>query len=163
MSPATHWDATVVLRPWSPGEAARYCALRDADVFRFTTEDPDLDEAAARRRIEADLRRPDLARFAICEDDGPPLGSVTVTRCGDRVEISYWLGPEGRGRGLATRAVGLATDWAVREWGPAPVRLEIDPANTRSIAVAERCGFHPAGTRLVSSCGGPALLFDMVP
>lgn len=150
----------MTLRTWKPEEADTYCSLRDELVFRFTTEDPSLGPPEARRRIQGAGDDPNVVPFAIRDTSGSPVGHLSVSRLGPRVEISYWLGPGARGRGLASQALRAATRWAFDHWGPDTVRLEIDPANDASIRVAERCGYRPAGTRLESSCGGPALLFD---
>jgi RimJ/RimL family protein N-acetyltransferase len=55
-------------------------------------------------------------------------------------ELAYWVRPESRGQGIATRSVLAVTDWALagdldRVW------LEINPSNTASLRVAERTGF----------------------
>jgi RimJ/RimL family protein N-acetyltransferase len=55
-------------------------------------------------------------------------------------ELAYWVRPESRGQGIAARALQAVTGWALageanRVW------LEINPANTASLRVAERAGF----------------------
>lgn len=55
-------------------------------------------------------------------------------------EVAYWVRPEERGRGLATRALCLLTGWA-HENGLTRLWLEIDPENAASLRVAERAGY----------------------
>lgn len=62
-----------------------------------------------------------------------------------RGSIGYWLLPEARGKGLATRAVRLVSRWALLELGLARLALLTEPANVRSRRVAERCGFRLEG------------------
>ena len=66
---------------------------------------------------------------------GPPAGSGVAV-----VEIGYAVVPELRGRGVATRAVGLLLDLAWRD-GAAQVLAETDDANAASQAVLARTGF----------------------
>ena len=62
-----------------------------------------------------------------------------------RATIGYWLLPEARGKGLATRAVRLASRWALRDLTLARLGLLTEPSNDHSQGVAERSGFHREG------------------
>jgi RimJ/RimL family protein N-acetyltransferase len=73
-----------------------------------------------------DIRRPD--------PDDPALG-----------EVGYLLAPEARGRGAATRALGLLVGWAFRELGMRRVQALVHPDNPASAAVLERLGFEREG------------------
>lgn len=153
----------VVLRAWEPHEASRYLALRDGLVFRFTTEPSDLDEGRCRSNISEARADPRIAPFAICDPSGKPVGNMEVVRRESMAVLSYWLGPEARGKGWATQALRAATDWAFATWDLDHAELEIAPDNTASISVAEAAGYHRHGIRLESSCGGPALLYRRSP
>jgi RimJ/RimL family protein N-acetyltransferase len=86
--------------------------------------------------------------FAICELDGICVGHVWVNVNADDAtigNIGYWLLPSARGRGLATRAVRLLSDWAVHGLGIMRLQLLTEPANEQSQRVAERGGFHRVG------------------
>jgi RimJ/RimL family protein N-acetyltransferase len=77
-------------------------------------------------------------------DDDRLLGAVglIVDRHDvDRAEIGYWVAPHERGRGVAGRALGLLSRWAVTDGGFARLDLQAALANGASIRVAERCGF----------------------
>ena len=58
-----------------------------------------------------------------------------------RARIGYWLTAEGRGRGIATHAVRLLSDWALTDLGVARLEITCAPGNVASQRVAERCGF----------------------
>ena len=61
-------------------------------------------------------------------------------------EIAYWLLPEARGHGAASRAVVAATDWAHTELGVHRILLQHSTQNRASCAVAERTGYLAEGT-----------------
>jgi ribosomal-protein-alanine N-acetyltransferase len=73
-----------------------------------------------------DIRRPDA--------DDAALG-----------EVGFLLADEARGRGVATRAVGLLVDWSFRELGMERVQGLVHPDNPRSARVLERLGFRREG------------------
>jgi ribosomal-protein-alanine N-acetyltransferase len=52
-----------------------------------------------------------------------------------------------RGRGIATRALRLVTDWAFSSLGVTRIELTTDPENVPSQRVAERVGFRNEGVR----------------
>lgn len=69
------------------------------------------------------------------------LAVVGLMRDGrDSAELAYWVRPEERGKGLASRALRLLTGWA-HESGLARLWLEIRPDNAASLRVAERSGY----------------------
>lgn len=57
-------------------------------------------------------------------------------------ELAYWIRPEQRGKGIASRAVPAATLWAHRDLAIARIWLEIRPGNEPSLRVAQRSGYH---------------------
>lgn len=61
------------------------------------------------------------------------------------VGLGYWLAPDDRGRGYATRAVGLLTSWALQAQAFARVEAWVEPDNAASVAVLRRCGFDHEG------------------
>jgi RimJ/RimL family protein N-acetyltransferase len=63
----------------------------------------------------------------------------------DAPEAGWVLTPAARGEGYASEALTAALAWsdAGRTWPR--IACIIDPANARSIALAGRCGFRPAG------------------
>ena len=62
-----------------------------------------------------------------------------------RAAVGYWLAPQARGRGVATRAVRLIASWAFEELRVARLELTCGPDNRASVRVAKRCGFTREG------------------
>jgi RimJ/RimL family protein N-acetyltransferase len=62
------------------------------------------------------------------------------------VEMIYGIAPRWRGRGLASRAVRLASHWAASQPGVRTVELRIDQDLIDSQHVAANAGFVVAGT-----------------
>jgi ribosomal-protein-alanine N-acetyltransferase len=86
------------------------------------------------------------ATFAICEDDDRCIGHVWLNLADQRRGgVGYWLLPEARGRGLATRSVRLVSRWGLRDLGLARLAVHTEPGNQASQRVAERCGFKREG------------------
>jgi len=86
-------------------------------------------------------------------------GGCEVRRVADRcAEVSYWVFPAFRGRGLAGRAVRLVGDWAGPGLGVKRLRLSIAPDNEASLRVARAVGFAPVGER--DENGLTMLLFE---
>jgi len=57
------------------------------------------------------------------------------------IELAYWVRPEERGKGVASRAVAAATRWAHRELAVPRIWLEIEPGNEPSLRLAQRAGY----------------------
>jgi RimJ/RimL family protein N-acetyltransferase len=60
-------------------------------------------------------------------------------------EVGYWLDADFEGRGLATRAVTAALDWAFGPLGLRRIKLFAIAGNERSLAMAQRLGFTREG------------------
>jgi RimJ/RimL family protein N-acetyltransferase len=140
-------DGVVTLRP--PDErdlTAIDLGIHDPDVVRWFGQ-PD---ASATEVLELNRRRwaDGSPTVAICELDGSCVGHVWVNVSTDDQKtgsVGYWLLPEARGRGLATRAVRLISDWALHDLGMTRLRLFTEPANEQSQRVAQRSGFRRIG------------------
>lgn len=83
-------------------------------------------------------------------DAGPVIGMVSLQRRrvdGDAAEIGYWLAPGSRGRGLMTRAVLMACEFAFAPGGMRLDRVEWRAfvGNHASASVARRAGFRYEG------------------
>ena len=59
--------------------------------------------------------------------------------------VGYWLVPEARNRGYATRAVGLLTTWGLEVQGLDRIEAWVEPGNDASIRVLSKCGFEYEG------------------
>jgi [ribosomal protein S5]-alanine N-acetyltransferase len=145
--------AEVRLRRWRLEDADDVAVMLDDEHLQpWSTMGADL-EGWIRREI-AEARGPSRA---IClADDERALGRVAVrppelasqaVRCDavhedDRPagELSYWLVPEARGRGLAAAAVRLMMASVVVGTGLRSVVLDIEAGNVASERLAERLG-----------------------
>jgi RimJ/RimL family protein N-acetyltransferase len=86
--------------------------------------------------------------IAVAADDGRLLGSFSIMEL-DREpgygEIGYWVAAAARGRGIATRAVRLLTDWARTELGLTRIEILPHKDNAPSRRVAEKAGYRDTG------------------
>jgi RimJ/RimL family protein N-acetyltransferase len=60
---------------------------------------------------------------------------------GGQAELGIWVAPRDRGRGLATRALRLASDWLSTVCGLHRLSLVTDPDNRPLVAAAKTVGF----------------------
>lgn len=146
------------LRAWDPESRADVevwlRGLTDPEFERWNTPfRPITDAGSARESLRRGARRDTegtAASFRIADlGTGTVLGHIGVNeihRVMRRGMIGYWVLPEARGRGVATRALLLTAHWAFTELGLH--RLELDHAvgHQASCRVAERCGFRHEGT-----------------
>lgn len=151
-APITLSDGVVRLRAWEPEDAeAVFAACQDPEIARFLPIPQPYTRATAQQfvaRRRADWERDDERSFAITDaETGELLGSIARhQRAEHRVEFGYWVAPWARGRGTATRALGLLADWSLADGF---IRLELftHPDNAASGRVAERAGFIREGVR----------------
>jgi RimJ/RimL family protein N-acetyltransferase len=158
-------DGLVTLRPWSR-EDAGFLAEASADpaIRRYngshdrlgrpapppSTTDAEavIDQFALNWRAFAATGTPSGVAFAILDQRSGELAGC----CGvddwseeDVAQFGYWIAPNARGRGYATRAAILLTRWLFG-LGAARVFLTIVAGNEESVAVARRAGFVYEGT-----------------
>lgn len=100
------------------------------------------DETRFSDRLKALIDDPDGASFLIREDHWI-LGRVNLGFAGACVEIGYRMGQNAQGRGVATRAVTQALDWARPRASRA--EAEVRRSNPASRRVLEKAGFAPTG------------------
>src|SRR4051812_26637272 len=77
------------------------------------------------------------------------LGGIGLYRINERHrrgEVGFWLTPQARGRGVASRAVRLITTWAFDSLGFERVELTTTPDNAATRALAIKLGFKEEGT-----------------
>jgi RimJ/RimL family protein N-acetyltransferase len=124
--------------------------LEDEDVRTYTRvpSDPPPGFAATWvARYEEGWREGSRAGFAIESLEGEFLGLGMFVRLdeGRQGEIGYVVGPAARGKGVATRALRLLTEWGFADLGLERIELWIDTANPGSERVAERAGYQREG------------------
>ena len=151
--PVVLTDGVITLRVWEAGDAvAVFAACQDGEIARFLPIPQPYTEASAREFV--DIRRADSdgdheRSFAIVDAvSGGLLGSIARHRRTEhRAEFGYWLAPEARGRGIATRALCLIRDWSLDASGLIRLELFTHPDNHASGRVALRAGFVREGVR----------------
>ncbi|MFL6048364.1 MAG: GNAT family N-acetyltransferase [Gaiellales bacterium] len=143
-------DQAVALRPWTEAdveELVRCC--NDPGVRRFIPVIPiPYMPEDARAFVARTVTAGELNLAVTDRATGALLGAVGVALKpwdAGMAEIGYWLAPEARGRGAATRALRLLARWTLREWPIGRLHLMADVDNTASQAVAERAGFTREG------------------
>jgi RimJ/RimL family protein N-acetyltransferase len=142
-------DALISLRAPEPLDvAAIAAACRDPLVQRFTRVPRDYDEVDARAFVaSAGSRRRSGEALELAIVPGAHerlvgvIGLTVDIHDPARAEVGYWVSPEARGRGIATRALTLLSRWALTEAGFARLDLQASVANGASLRVAERCGY----------------------
>lgn len=127
-------------------------ACRDPEIKRFTSSIPDpYGSADARHWIathERSLERE--VNLAIADPDEPSrlfgmIGLHDVAWPHRRCDAGYWVAPDARRRGCASRALSLLAEWAFGEFALERVGLYADVENVPSHRVAERAGFAREG------------------
>lgn len=135
-------DDVITLRSWRESDVpAQLAAFRDPVFERHSDWAPETEAAAL-----AALHTASQLDLAIVDGCDAVLGGVSLHSIVDgRAGIGYWLVPEARGRGVASRAVRLLSRWAFDSLGVARLELTCGPDNVASQRVAERCGFTREG------------------
>jgi RimJ/RimL family protein N-acetyltransferase len=146
-------DGDIRLDPLTAAHAAAMDALaRDRDVARFTRVPDPVPDGFGARWIERYTRgREDRTNdgFAIVDSEtGDFLGFMALVNLNletQEAEAGYIVASHARGRGVATRALRLLTDWAFAELPLERIELFIDVENSPSEVVAQRCGYTREG------------------
>jgi RimJ/RimL family protein N-acetyltransferase len=140
--------SSIALAPLGAAHVALVEALTtDPDVLRFTrVPDPPPPRFVQTWLAAYEEGRRDGTReaFAIVgEGDGEFLGIAVapqIDRTARTAELGYVVAPGARGRGVASEALGLLTDWAFA-LGMERLELLISVENEASKRVAARCGY----------------------
>ncbi|MCL3861692.1 GNAT family N-acetyltransferase [Actinotalea sp. K2] len=140
-----------VLRPWAPTDAAAVvAAYADPSIQQWHARTLSLPEAQAWIADWPDRWSHESGAGWAVEDGGRVAGQVSLRRvhlheaC---VELSYWVLPPARGRGLATASLTAVTQWAFA-LGVHRAELDHSTRNHASCRVATKAGFHVEGTAL---------------
>jgi RimJ/RimL family protein N-acetyltransferase len=140
--------SSIALAPIGAAHAADVEALTaDPDVLRFTRVPDPAPPGFVQTWLAAyeDGRRDGTREaFAIVgEADGAFLGVAVapqIDRTTRTAELGYVVAPAARGRGVASEALGLMTEWAFA-LGMERLELLISVENEASKRVAARCGY----------------------
>jgi len=146
-------DDLIRLRPWREADVKpAHRATQDALIPRFTSVPLNQSEENVRRYFagqEPARKAGEALTLAIADARSDTfLGTIALLRlewAHGRGEVGYWVAPWARRRGVATRAVGMLSRWALRELDLGRLALLTDIDNEASQAVARRCGFQREG------------------
>jgi RimJ/RimL family protein N-acetyltransferase len=146
-------DGAVRLRGWQATDApAVFEACQDPEIPRFVPVPQPYTLADAEWFVGNSATETETgpsAHFAIVDRESDRLlGAISRHGPnGHRVMFGYWLAPEARGRGIASRALRLIVDWTLATTDVIRLEVYTDVANERSGRVAVRAGFEPEGIR----------------
>lgn len=160
----------LILRPHAMADFDAYVAMwGDPEMARFISGKP-------RTREESWLRFPRHAGmwsllgfgfWAIEEKEtGRFVGEAGFHEARREIEPSiegvpeagWGLSPDVQGKGYATEAMRTVLGWGMRRFGPVRSVCIIDPANTASLRVAEKCGYREV--LRTTYHGEPTILFE---
>jgi RimJ/RimL family protein N-acetyltransferase len=150
--PAIVVDAQLVLRPWRADDAPTVRDAYDvADIqhWHFRRHDSHQEAEAWIATCWSDWSAERAATWAIAgRHDDEVLGRVTLylVLAEGYAEVSYWVLPWARNRGVATRVVVASTAWA-HGLGLHRVQLQHSTRNAASGRVAEKAAFTSEGVR----------------
>jgi ribosomal-protein-alanine N-acetyltransferase len=150
-------DDGVVLRPWAEGdvrcvEDEKRCDVGEARLWisrqwRRQSEGAGVCLAIADAATDEALGcigllfRTRAGTAPVAGGREPDAAGLVFELDPGAVGVGYWVLERGRGRGLASRAVALLTDWALTQAGLARVEALVEPGNVASQRVLERAGF----------------------
>ena len=87
----------------------------------------------------------DVALIVINKEENQIISDATILKSSDPKityhELGFWVDSRYQGKGLITELVTALTKFSLEELNEKRVQLRIQPENTKSIAVAKRCGF----------------------
>ncbi len=164
-------DGGLVLRAWEEQDVLVVLAAGlDEVVSRYRYSLPRTADAARSWITATQTQRLAGERLELAiTERGTPVGSVALAEIAHRnAMVRYWLLPEARGRGLATRAVRLLAGWTFSTLGLERLAAYTELENRASAAVLERNGFVEEGRlrRHSASRDGErvdVLLFGLLP
>jgi [ribosomal protein S5]-alanine N-acetyltransferase len=146
-------DDVIALRPPVVSDVdAITAAVQDPDIPAFTMVPTPYTAADAVSWVEGTAtswRDGTAAPFVIVDrTTGKLLGAIGVHNPDEktgRAEVGYWVLASARGRGVASRALGLVAGWALDTVGLARLEALVFVENERSHRVAARAGFARGG------------------
>lgn len=140
----------LVLRPWAASDIDVIVeAYRDPSIQRWHVRSMTTDEASAWIQKYAARWDAETGAGWAVETDGQVIGRVGLRTnlSSGTAEAGYWVMPDARGRGVATRVLMAVTDWAFTDVGLHRVELEHSTVNEASCRVATKAGFSAEGTK----------------
>lgn len=139
----------MTLRPWTESDApAVSAAYADPEIRRWHARSMSCEEASTWIAEAHEAWTTETGVSWAVDVDGVLAARMTlrIRKTDGIATAAYWVRPAFRGRGIAARALDLATHWAFSV-GIHRVELEHSTRNPVSCRVATRAGFAEEGTR----------------
>jgi len=141
----------ILLRPWQPDDrAAVVTGYADPAIQRWHCRTMSDDEAGAWINRWPERWRTETGAGWAVVDAGTVAGQLSLRRIDltdGLAEVSYWVLPAARGRGLAARALAAVAPWCFTTLGLHRLELSHSTLNPASCRVACRAGFPAEGTK----------------
>ncbi|GAB3687330.1 GNAT family N-acetyltransferase [Angustibacter aerolatus] len=168
----------VLLRRWRLADLDARLAMYDAESARWSPPVFEHTRELVAERLQAEVAQehdpepPATLAIAAADDPDRLLGSMDW-RNGFPApfsirDVGYAVAPEARGRGVASTALRLITEWLLDPTGGDVVRVQLDHAvaNVASCRTALRAGFRVEGVRerflpLRESPDAPLVMHDV--
>ncbi len=145
-------DGVVMLTTFTLDDAEAHLAGEDDEQARRFGWYPARSTIETVRRAitrwQEDWRAGGLTRAFAARDaaNGALVGGCEVRLVGDGIgNMSYWIFPDYRGRGFASRAARLACAWAFATLGVERMEVYVEVDNLASRGVARKAGFTQEG------------------
>jgi [ribosomal protein S5]-alanine N-acetyltransferase len=145
-------DGNVVLRRWTMADLGCVRSVSEEGRIQEHTSSPERfageNGRAWVRRQQERARSSQGWSLAIGDAlTGEALGCIVLMLRPQAgvAGIGYWLAPEARNSGYATRAVRLLSDWGLKEQRLHRSEAWVEPGNDASVRVLSKCGFEYEG------------------
>jgi RimJ/RimL family protein N-acetyltransferase len=153
----------VVLRSWTVDDAEWYATTVTGDqlIQWFTSESPTVTVDEVRAAIVELLTGPaGTSGFLIADAiTDQRLGNIALTYDNGTGDVSYWIAAEARGRGAATQALRLLSEWAFVTLYLSELRLWTHVDNLGSRTAAERAGYRRDQDRQIKGQTWPTVAY----
>lgn len=143
-------DGVIHLTPYSLKDVPAHLQNEDDETFRWfnmpVSTEASVRSAIRRWRRSWSSRRRRVVAFAIRDESGLLAGGCELRLGPDGVaEVSYWIGPQYRRSGYATRGLRLLARFAFDQLRVERLEALVDMENAASLATLRRAGFHQEG------------------
>ncbi|MEQ8279809.1 MAG: GNAT family N-acetyltransferase [Deltaproteobacteria bacterium] len=152
--PRLDTERLVLRRPRDEDTVGLFAIYGDPEVMRYWSRGPMTDEDEAQQLID-DIhdyfaaRPQELVEWVVARrEDDFVIGTVTlasISHAHQRAEIGFAFARSEWGKGVASEAVTAVFDFAFERFGMLRIEADVDPENTRSLAMLERFGFQREG------------------
>jgi ribosomal-protein-alanine N-acetyltransferase len=141
--------AKIILRYQQIGDAKKFWEiLNDPDFTYFSSPPSSIKEEKDFLRHNREKRKQNIEHNFSILVRGEVIGAIGVTIDQRRPhigEIGYFIDKKHWGKGIASRSVTMIEEFIAKELGLYRLEILIMKKNTKSIRVAEKCGYQKEG------------------